>query len=257
VLRSLLGTLAMLAIASGCAHRSKDYYSDSDAIRDGEEALDDEYASDQLPLSLPSMDQDRHRPNAAPLPRPPDLPDRPKRNIQTVGRPARQEPRPPKQVSLRRDQPPREGTYVANMMWPVLSYHVTSPYGVRSDPMRYTSAIHKGVDIRCAFGTPVWSAADGQVAFAGFAGPRGNTVEIRHSDQLTTVYAHLDRVDVQAGQRVQAGQQVGASGSSGRSTGPHLHYEVWQNGRPVDPLAVYGRDQSETTWMPEPSHHDY
>jgi murein DD-endopeptidase MepM/ murein hydrolase activator NlpD len=112
----------------------------------------------------------------------------------------------------------------------------TSPFGIRVDPFFGRMAMHTGNDFRGAFGARVMATAAGKVVFASYDGGYGNMVEIDHGNGLTTRYAHLSAFTVVKGQEVQAGQEVGQLGSTGRSTGPHLHYEVRIDGRPVDPI---------------------
>jgi murein DD-endopeptidase MepM/ murein hydrolase activator NlpD len=105
--------------------------------------------------------------------------------------------------------------------------------------------IHTGVDVRAEFGESVGASMSGTVWFAGPRAGYGNLVVVDHGSGIATFYAHLSRIDVVAGQPVAAGQLIGYVGSTGRSTGPHLHYEVRANGRPIDPaspIAVSGDD---------------
>lgn len=102
----------------------------------------------------------------------------------------------------------------------------TSAYGTRLDPFLKRPALHTGVDFRAATGTPVHATADGLVTIAGYSGGYGRLVEIDHGNGYRTRYGHLSRIDVAPGERVDSGEVVGLVGSSGRSTGPHLHYET-------------------------------
>ena len=114
--------------------------------------------------------------------------------------------------------------------------HVTSAYGWRRDPINGTAAFHRGVDIRAAYGDDVSAAAAGRVVSAGEAGGYGTTVVLEHDNGTRTRYAHLSSALVREGEHVQAGQLIGRAGSSGRATGPHLHFEVLdRNGVPLDP----------------------
>lgn len=112
---------------------------------------------------------------------------------------------------------------------------VTSAYGQRRDPFTGEPEFHAGLDLAAPLGTPVRAAGDGTVAFSGRRGDAGNLVEIAHPDGTRTRYAHLDGTSVRAGEAVRAGQIVGAVGSTGRSTGPHLHFAVERAGQAVDP----------------------
>lgn len=113
---------------------------------------------------------------------------------------------------------------------------VTSSFGRRLDPFHGRARMHTGVDIRAAYGQSVPSAAEGEVVFAGERGGYGQLVVLRHADGVETRYAHLSAIDVAVGQHVQAGEPLGRIGRSGRATGPHLHFEVLDEGRHVDPL---------------------
>jgi murein DD-endopeptidase MepM/ murein hydrolase activator NlpD len=119
---------------------------------------------------------------------------------------------------------------------PVDELKLTSTFGVRSDPFRGTAAMHAGIDIPGKVGTPIYATADGVVARSERAGAYGNLVEINHGKGIQTRYAHLSKLVVSPNTRVQRGQLIGLMGSTGRSTGSHLHYEVRIDGRPVDPL---------------------
>jgi murein DD-endopeptidase MepM/ murein hydrolase activator NlpD len=112
---------------------------------------------------------------------------------------------------------------------------VTSPYGWRTDPINGQARFHAGADIRSAYGQEVRAAAAGRVAFAGEKGAYGETLVIDHGNGVETRYAHLSGYAVREGDLVDAGQLVARSGNSGRSTGPHLHFEVLKGGRAVDP----------------------
>jgi Rod binding domain-containing protein len=117
----------------------------------------------------------------------------------------------------------------------------TSAFGWRPDPLSGREKFHRGVDLRAAYGTDVPAAADGEVVFAGPRGSYGNVVILKHADGVETRYAHLSNVDVSVGETVPGGGVVGRVGSSGRSTAPHLHFEVLVNGERVDPERVAAR----------------
>jgi murein DD-endopeptidase MepM/ murein hydrolase activator NlpD len=113
----------------------------------------------------------------------------------------------------------------------------TSGFGVRSDPFHAGAAMHPGIDLAGQYGTPIYATADGTVLRAGWNnGGYGNLVEIDHGRGITTRYGHMSAVLVSAGQHVTRGQQIGRMGSTGRSTGNHLHYEVRIDNRPVNPI---------------------
>jgi murein DD-endopeptidase MepM/ murein hydrolase activator NlpD len=114
---------------------------------------------------------------------------------------------------------------------------VTSAFGVRRDPILGVSALHPGIDFRDAVGSNVPATAAGVVTRASRAGGYGNMVEIDHGGGYSTRYAHLSEIDVKVGDKVVRGETIGKSGSTGRSTGPHLHYEVRHNGKAVNPVS--------------------
>lgn len=115
-----------------------------------------------------------------------------------------------------------------------------SPFGPRLDPFGRGRASHEGLDFVAPYGTPVLAAAGGVVVNAAYHPEFGNLVEINHGGELITRYAHLASMRVELGAVVRRGQPVGALGSTGRSTGPHLHFEVKENGRPLDPALFLG-----------------
>jgi len=112
---------------------------------------------------------------------------------------------------------------------------VSSPFGTRLDPFTRGLALHTGLDLKAEFGEPARATAPGRVSAADYAGGYGNMVEIDHGHGVVTRFGHLARISVRPGQRVAAGDVVGAVGSTGRSTGAHLHYETRIDGEPVDP----------------------
>ena len=112
----------------------------------------------------------------------------------------------------------------------------TSGFGVRSDPFRGSAAMHAGIDLAGPMGTPIYATADGIVDRAEWSGGYGNMVEIEHGKGLQTRFGHLSRMLVQPGQRVTRGQMIALMGSTGRSTGSHLHYEVRIDGHAVNPV---------------------
>jgi len=119
---------------------------------------------------------------------------------------------------------------------PVLGYQ-TAGFGIRRNPFgEGGSEFHEGMDIAVEFGTPVSATADGVVIWAEPKSGYGNLVAIYHTNGITSRYGHLSRVSVQQGQRIKRGEQIGYAGSTGRSTGPHVHYEIRVNDQPVDPV---------------------
>jgi len=118
---------------------------------------------------------------------------------------------------------------------PVLGL-ITDGFGRRKDPFTGRLAYHRGLDVSARRGTPIKAPADGIVVFAGRNGGLGRTVRISHDFGFTTVYGHLDDISVELGAEVHRGQEIGSLGNSGRSTGPHLHYEVHVDGVSKNPL---------------------
>ena len=117
----------------------------------------------------------------------------------------------------------------------IKGYRLTSGFGFRRDPFKNVLAMHTGVDLMAPYGTPIKAAAAGAVIRAEHADAYGRVVDIRHDNGITTRYAHMSAIDVEVGERVGVHQVVGRVGTSGRSTGPHLHYETRVNGKPIDP----------------------
>jgi murein DD-endopeptidase MepM/ murein hydrolase activator NlpD len=122
-------------------------------------------------------------------------------------------------------------------IWPVAGW-LSSSYGTRTDPFNDEKSFHPGLDISADFGTPVLATADGTVESAGLNGAYGNMVVIDHGFGITTKYGHLSRIAVVCDQRLNRGDVLGYVGSTGRSTGPHLHYEIWMNGRLANPMTL-------------------
>jgi len=125
---------------------------------------------------------------------------------------------------------------------PVRGYGVNSPFGLRKLAGEARARAHKGVDIAAPKGTGVQVAAEGRVLRTGYdAGGFGNFIEVSHPNGMTSLYGHLSRIDVASGMTVEQGQRIGLVGSTGYSTGPHLHFQIERNGRTVDPARVVGR----------------
>jgi murein DD-endopeptidase MepM/ murein hydrolase activator NlpD len=120
---------------------------------------------------------------------------------------------------------------------PIDSYYISSSFGTRKDPFNGARAIHEGVDMVSKLRSEVLATAPGTVIFAGWKGGYGRVVEIDHGLGIVTRYAHLHAVNVKVGDVVDYRQEIGKLGSSGRSSGPHVHFEVRYNGRPLDPMA--------------------
>ena len=123
---------------------------------------------------------------------------------------------------------------------PVASSYITSGYGGRADPFGGGSQFHKGIDFDANTGDPVMSVADGVVSYSGVRSGYGNVVEVDHGNGFVTRYAHNSRNTVQVGDLVRVGQQIARAGSTGRSTGAHVHFEVWEIGRVHNPRKFLG-----------------
>ncbi|WP_052121535.1 M23 family metallopeptidase [Inquilinus limosus] len=115
-------------------------------------------------------------------------------------------------------------------------YRMSSPFGYRIHPITGVETLHAGLDLVAPRGTPIFATGSGRVLRAGVAGGYGNLVEIQHAEGLVTRYGHMDSIAVTEGQAVTAGTVLGTLGSTGDSTGPHVHYEVRRGGQPVDPM---------------------
>jgi len=133
-----------------------------------------------------------------------------------------------------RAYPKQWQTNIRPSLWPV-DGRLMSAFGGRTDPFSGEGAMHTGVDLSAAMGTPVRVAADGIVLHAEWFGSYGKVVVVDHGNGLQTLYAHLSRFEVVAGQEIRRGDIVGRSGATGRVTSPHLHYEVRMRGTPVNP----------------------
>lgn len=124
---------------------------------------------------------------------------------------------------------------------PIVNSYITSGFGGRADPIVGGSQFHKGIDFSANRGDPVLAVADGVVSYAASRSGYGNTVEIDHGNGYVTRYAHNSRLTRKTGELVRAGEEIAKAGSTGRSTGAHVHFEVWQNGRVVNPRQFLGR----------------
>lgn len=144
------------------------------------------------------------------------------------------------QAQIRAFQRSGQGERVAfrgSLIHPVPGARMSSGFGMRFHPVLRRNRMHNGVDFAAASGTPIKAAGPGTVISAGSRNGYGNTVVIDHGGGLSTLYAHCSRIYVRSGQRVTQGQRIAAVGSTGLSTGPHLHFEVRVNGSPVNPLS--------------------
>jgi len=116
--------------------------------------------------------------------------------------------------------------------------HITSTFGMRMHPLLGFMRMHKGTDIGAPYGAPIYAVLDGVVQMAGRAGGYGNFVKLAHPGGIASGYGHMSRFAVRQGQRVSRGDVIGYVGSTGMSTGPHLHWEVWRNGQPINPRSI-------------------
>lgn len=119
---------------------------------------------------------------------------------------------------------------------PVAAGHLTSNFGNRSDPFKKRLAFHSGIDLSASYGNSVIATADGTVEQAGWNGGYGKCILIRHKNGYQTLYGHLSKIRVKKGEKVKSGDLIGNIGSTGRSTGPHLHYEVIKNKKKINPF---------------------
>jgi len=122
-------------------------------------------------------------------------------------------------------------------IWPVAGW-LTSSYGTRTDPFNDEKSFHPGLDISADYGAPVLATADASVVSAGYNGAYGNMVVLDHGFGITTKYGHLSRIAVMESQSIKRGDVIGYVGSTGRSTGSHLHYEIWMNGHLTNPMTL-------------------
>ncbi len=127
---------------------------------------------------------------------------------------------------------------------PIANSYVTSGFGGRADPFGGGTQFHKGIDFEADVGDPVLAVADGVVSYAGVRSGYGNVVEIDHGNGYVTRYAHNSRLERQVGDLVRAGQEIAKAGSTGRSTGAHVHFEVWQDGVVVNPRKFLGHNDA-------------
>lgn len=129
------------------------------------------------------------------------------------------------------------GAQRSGLIMPVVG-HITSGFGARRHPILGYTRMHAGVDFGAPWGAPIYAVGDATVSFAGWAGGHGNHVKLEHGGGWGTGYSHMSRIAVTPGSHVRAGQVIGYVGSTGLSTGPHLHYELYRNGAKVNPLSV-------------------
>jgi murein DD-endopeptidase MepM/ murein hydrolase activator NlpD len=162
-----------------------------------------------------------------------------KRNVARLQAAAQAEERESARIAdlLKHGSSHGSGKYAGTLTWPTPGYtHVTSPFGMRMHPILHVRKMHTGIDIHAPAGAKIVAAGDGKVIYAGARGGYGNCTMIDHGDGLVTLYAHQSHIYTHVGATVHAGDRIGAVGSTGLSTGPHLHFEVRVNGDPVNPM---------------------
>jgi len=141
------------------------------------------------------------------------------------------------ETGLPDDWVPVEGPWT----WPTPGYYyISSSYGMRQHPTKHIIKNHPAIDIGAPFRTAIVAAKDGIVTTTGYMGDYGNTVKINHGNATTTQYSHMILIATQPGARVKAGDVIGFVGSTGASTGPHLHFEVRRGGSPINPINLFG-----------------
>lgn len=151
------------------------------------------------------------------------------------GRPGHDRPDPPHLVELLGlDLGDPAAASVQGFIAPI-DAEIGSRFGMRRHPIFRVRRMHNGVDYGAPIGTPIWASKTGTVIFAGWKGGYGNTVVIHHAGGVSTLYAHMSKLTVEDGSYVTQGEVIGLVGSTGWSTGPHLHFEVRRNGDPADP----------------------
>ena len=127
---------------------------------------------------------------------------------------------------------------------PIANSYITSGFGGRADPFGGGRQFHKGIDFEADVGDPVLAVADGVVSYSGVRSGYGNVIEIDHGNGYVTRYAHNSALDRSVGDLVRSGQQIARAGSTGRSTGAHVHFEVWQDGAVVNPRKFLGHNDA-------------
>ncbi|THB66620.1 MAG: M23 family metallopeptidase [Spirochaetaceae bacterium] len=171
------------------------------------------------------------------------LPDLPKEEAQTVFLPVPHRDEGRWFFYPGRDFSPqaRRDFFTHPFGFPVAAPRITSPYGMRVSPITGKQMMHHGVDFGGRPNTPVIAAADGRIIAVEWSPVLGFFVEIQHDNQLTSLYGHLSQITVSYGQRVSKAEQIGKMGTTGLTTGPHVHFEIRRNGVPVDPFTVLPR----------------
>jgi murein DD-endopeptidase MepM/ murein hydrolase activator NlpD len=147
---------------------------------------------------------------------------------------------PPPELSLDRLEAVHSLIKSLPLSTPLDYYQLVSRFGLRRDPFNRRLAFHTGIDLSAPYMSPVYATAAGVVTYAGYSGDYGKVVEIDHDNGVATIYAHLQRYTVSVGRKVAEHEQIGNLGSTGRSSGPHVHYEVRVNDEPQDPEKFIG-----------------
>jgi len=122
---------------------------------------------------------------------------------------------------------------------PLKKYYISSGYGIRKDPFKKKWATHHGLDMAGWWKTPIYASANGIITKARWNGAYGNFIEIDHGNGFRSRYGHLSKIEVKKGDHVVMAQEIGRMGTTGRSTSPHLHYEIWFNGKPINPMKIF------------------
>ncbi|MCF6214688.1 MAG: M23 family metallopeptidase [Emcibacter sp.] len=122
---------------------------------------------------------------------------------------------------------------------PAKKYYISSSFGIRKDPFKKKWAKHQGIDMAGWWDTPIYASANGTVLKAGVNGAFGKFIEIDHGNGFRSRYGHLSKIKVKKGEQVTLEQEIGLMGSTGRSTSSHLHYEIWFNGKPINPMKIF------------------
>lgn len=159
-------------------------------------------------------------------------------------------------AELRRLEHPADVNELPRLAWPVSPVSITSLFGQRWHPILGENRRHLGVDLAAQQGQVIYTADKGVVLRAGWNGDHGNQVEVQHAGRWVTRYSHLSRVLVEPGEILERGDALGLAGETGLATGVHLHFELWRDGQPVDPIdALGGDDETPVEGVPMARHH--
>nr|WP_211194295.1 M23 family metallopeptidase [Pyxidicoccus fallax] len=151
---------------------------------------------------------------------------------------------------MHRQEHPEELEGLPRLTWPLSPVSITSLYGYRWHPITGQHRRHLGVDLAAQLGQPIYTAEKGVVLRAGWNGDHGNQVEVQHAGGWVTRYSHLSRVLVEPGEVLARGDALGLAGETGLATGVHLHFELWRDGEPVDPLDALGGEETPSERVP-------